>query len=185
MDFSKIESDLRTALNELLEQSKAEEGDFFILGCSTSEVMGNRIGKGNSMEAAKVILDTLSSVLTPKGIDFGVQCCEHLNRAVVVEKSVMKKHKFAQVTVKPVEHAGGSAATYAYNHIFKEPVVVEFVKAQLGIDIGQTLIGMHLDHVAVPVRTSIKQIGMANLTLARVRPKLIGGSRAQYEENIR
>ncbi|MGL5440378.1 MAG: TIGR01440 family protein [Filifactoraceae bacterium] len=185
MDLKKASLEAKVALEELLLGCNIEAGDLFILGCSTSEVMGNKIGKGNSLEAAELILEEIYSVLKSKGINLGVQCCEHLNRAIVVEKEVMKSMNFDEVTVKPVEHAGGSAATYAYNNLFKDAVVVEKVVAKAGMDIGQTLIGMHLANVAVPVRTSVKTIGMANLTLAKTRPKLIGGERAQYKDSIR
>lgn len=185
MNLKQAALDAKQALEELLEVSELEAGDLFILGCSTSEVVGNKIGKGNSTEAAKLILDEIYKVLEPRGINLGVQCCEHLNRAIVVEKEVMKKMGLEQVTVKPIEHAGGSASTYAYNELFECPVVVEKVIAKAGMDIGQTLIGMHIAHVAVPVRTTIKTVGMANVTLAKSRPKLIGGSRAAYETDIR
>jgi len=182
---SKIAMDARNGVNQFLEQCKYEPGDLFILGCSSSEMVGERIGKGSSMEAAEGLLETLSLILKEKGLNLCIQCCEHLNRAVVMERSVMKQYGFEEVTVRPVQHAGGSAATYAYDHIFKDPVVVQEVKAHLGMDVGLTLIGMHLKPVAVPVRCEQKTIGQAPVVYAKTRPRLIGGERAQYPEKIR
>ena len=150
-----------------------------MLGCSTSEVLGSRIGTARSPETAEAILKGVLSAVRAHGLYLAVQCCEHLNRALVVEEEAMERLGLTQVTVHPVPEAGGSAASRAYE-LFERPVVVERIVADLGMDIGQTLIGMHLKRVAVPVRLQVKTIGEAVLTAARTRPPLIGGERAKY-----
>ena len=87
------------------------------------------------------------------------------------------------VNVVPQPKAGGSFATAAYA-AFSDPVAVEHIRADAGMDIGDTLIGMHLKEVAVPVRLSVKTVGEAPLVCARTRPKFIGGCRAVYDEHL-
>ena len=169
------------ATNELVEVAKLKKGDIVVVGCSTSEVVGSKIGTNSDPDTAKNIFDGIYKVLKRKGIYLAVQCCEHLNRAIVTEKEAVLGAEI--VNVIPQKKAGGSLATVAYQS-FKNPVVVEEIKADAGMDIGDTFIGMHLKKVAVPVRISIKSIGEAHLTLARVRPKFIGGVRAIYDENL-
>ena len=171
----------QTAVKELIEIAKLKSGDILVVGCSTSEVVGSKIGTNSDPDTAQHIFDGIYSPLKEKGIFLAVQCCEHLNRAIVTERNALP---FAEiVNVIPQKKAGGSLATVAYNS-FENPIVVEEIKADAGIDIGDTFIGMHLKKVAVPVRLSIKQIGDAHLTCARVRPKFVGGSRAVYDENL-
>lgn len=177
--MSEIKNQLNAAFDELIAQSNYEKGDILVVGCSTSEVLGERIGTSGSLDTAKEIFTTLKEKCGEKGLFLACQCCEHLNRALVVEKSLAKREKLTVVSAVPHEKAGGSFATAAYRG-FETPVLVEEITAQLGIDIGSTLIGMHLERVAVPVRTSIKKIGEAPVTFARVRPKYIGGERAKY-----
>lgn len=177
--MSEIIQQLQKAFDELLAQSTYEEGDILVVGCSTSEVLGEKIGTSGSLETANEIFKTLKEKCDKNGLFLACQCCEHLNRALVVEKSLAKKEHLTIVCAVPHEHAGGSFATSAYRG-FENPVLVEEIRANLGIDIGNTLIGMHLNRVAVPVRTSIKKIGFANVTFAKVRPKYIGGERAKY-----
>lgn len=153
-----------------------------VVGTSTSEVIGKHIGSSGSEEIARAIYEGLIEARGDKGFHLAFQGCEHINRALIVEKETAEQFNLDIVTVVPAIKAGGAMATYAFYH-FKEPVVVEFIKADSGIDIGNTLIGMHLKHVAVPVRSTVKNIGEANLTLARTRPKLIGGERALYIVN--
>ena len=169
------------ATNELVEVAKLKKGDIVVVGCSTSEVVGSKIGTNSDPNTAKNIFDGIYKVLKRKGIYLAVQCCEHLNRAIVTEREAVLG--IETVNVIPQKKAGGSLATVAYQS-FKNPVVVEEIKADAGMDIGDTFIGMHLKKVAVPVRISIKSIGEAHLTLARVRPKFIGGVRAIYDENL-
>ena len=177
--MSEIQNQIITAFDELLSQSNAEEGDILVVGCSTSEVLGGKIGTIGSLETAEEIFGTLREKCSEKGLYLACQCCEHLNRALVVEKALAKRDKLTIVSAVPHEHAGGSFATAAYRG-FENPVLVEEISAELGIDIGQTFIGMHLKRVAVPVRTSVKKIGEAIVTFAKVRPKYIGGERARY-----
>lgn len=172
---------LQTILDEFLEQTTLSEKNILVIGCSTSEVIGKKIGTAGSLEVAEMIFQKLQKLKRQTGVQLAFQCCEHLNRALVVERSTLEEKELEEVTVVPARSAGGAMATYAYEH-FQNPVVVEFIKADAGIDIGDTLIGMHLKHVAVPVRTSVRTIGEAHVTLAKMRPKLIGGARAIYEK---
>jgi uncharacterized protein (TIGR01440 family) len=151
------------------------------VGCSTSEVIGERIGTSGTVEVAEMIFRCLKKFQADTGMELAFQCCEHLNRALVVERAVADERRFDEVSVVPVRKAGGAMATYAFQAL-NDAVVVEFINADAGIDIGNTLIGMHLKHVAVPVRVTQKSVGQAHVTLAKVRPKLIGGARAVYEQ---
>ena len=175
MDLSQIAAEVTAAAEELIAVARPKEGRIFVLGCSTSEVLGSAIGTARSPETADAVLAATRS----HGLFLAVQCCEHLNRALVVEEDALERFGLTEVTVHPVPEAGGSAASRAYE-LFDRPVVVESVTADLGLDIGQTLIGMHLKRVAVPVRLSVRHIGDAVLTAARTRPPLIGGERAKY-----
>lgn len=175
------EKQLETILTEFNEQAALKPGELLVVGCSTSEVAGERIGTAGTFEVAEMIFKALKRLQVKTGIELAFQCCEHLNRAVVVERSVASRRQLDEVSVIPVRKAGGAMATYAFEHL-NDAVVVEFIKAEAGIDIGQTLIGMHLKHVAVPVRVSRKTVGNALVTLAKTRPKLIGGARAVYEK---
>ncbi|MTT30991.1 TIGR01440 family protein [Terrilactibacillus sp. BCM23-1] len=176
---NQIKSQLKQALHDLNKAMPLNSDHLLVIGASTSEILGERIGTAGTLDAAEMIYEELMEFKKETGVHYAFQCCEHLNRALVMEKSIAKEQRFDQVTVTPVRTAGGSMATYAYQHI-DNPVVVEFIKADAGIDIGDTFIGMHLKHVAVPVRSTIKSIGQAHLTMARTRPKLIGGERAVY-----
>ncbi len=180
--YEEITGQARQAVTELLERARLEPGDIFVVGCSSSEVGGHRIGSDSSPEVAQAILDGIYPILKEKGIYLAAQCCEHLNRAIVLEKEAARTYGLAPVNVVPQPKAGGSFAAAAYK-AFSHPVMVEHVKAAAGIDIGGTLIGMHLREVAVPTRLSIKQIGEANIICARTRPKFIGGQRAHYDES--
>jgi len=174
------ENQLTAILQEFNEQVPLKPGQLLVVGCSTSEVIGKKIGTAGSFDVAAMIFRQLKKWQEGTGADLAFQCCEHLNRALVVERRVALARGFEEVTVIPVQHAGGSMATYAHRHMM-DPVVVEFIKADAGIDIGGTLIGMHIKHVAVPVRVKQRQVGYAQVTLAKSRPKLIGGMRAVYE----
>ena len=179
-----IKKDLLTALEGLFEVAKLEKGDIFVVGCSTSEILGNKIGSSGSEDCAKVVFETINDFCKKNGVYLAAQCCEHLNRAIVIEKEAYKYHRLDnRVNAVPQIHAGGSFATTAYKG-FEDPVVVEEIKADAGIDIGDTFIGMHLRTVAVPVRVSVSSIGCAHLTLARTRRKYIGGERAHYNTEL-
>ena len=171
----------RQAVIELLAQAKLKKGDVFVVGCSSSEIVGGHIGKDSSIEAAQAVYAGIAPVLAQQGIWLAAQCCEHLNRAIILEREAAEKYGWEEVCVVPRPHAGGSWATTCWKN-FKEPVAVEEIRAHAGIDIGGTLIGMHLKRVAVPVRLSLNKIGEANILCARTRPKLIGGERAKYTE---
>lgn len=179
--YEDITRQARTVVTELLEQANMKPGSLLVIGCSSSEMVGKRIGKGSSMEAAQAAFAGIYPVLQEQGIHLAVQCCEHLNRALILEREVVEKRGYEIVNVMPQPHAGGSFAVTAWN-AFSDPVAVETIAAEAGMDIGGTLIGMHLRRVAVPVRTSEKQIGEAIVLCARTRPKYIGGSRAIYQE---
>ena len=178
-----IYNDAVTATTELIDKSGLGDGDILVVGCSTSEVTGDTIGSSSSIEAAEALFRGIYEVASPKGIYIAAQCCEHLNRAIIIEKEVAKRERLQIVNVVPQPKAGGSFATIAYKN-FKSPVAVEHIKAQAGMDIGDTLIGMHLEEVAVPLRLDKKQIGEAHLVCARTRAKFIGGERAVYDKNL-
>lgn len=183
VDINLIKEDIKVVLSELLDCAKLEEGSLLVLGCSSSEITGQRIGTCSSMEAAQAVYDVLLPELCKRGIYLAAQCCEHLNRALVVEKKAARLFNLEIVNAVPHAHAGGASATTAYA-LFKEPVVVESVKANAGIDIGGTFIGMHLKATAVPVKLSKRNIGEAIVLAARTRPKFIGGERALYNEKL-
>ena len=181
MDIAAVKADTLAVLQEYFNEVKLESGQILVVGCSTSEICGARIGTEGSVEVAAALMQPLRSELNRWEIFLAVQCCEHLNRALVVEREAMEIYGLEEVSVYPVPHAGGSLAAQAMQD-FIDPVVVESVKAHGGIDIGNTLIGMHLRPVAVPVRLSRKTIGQAWVNAAKTRPKLIGGARAVYEK---
>ncbi|AVM66946.1 TIGR01440 family protein [Peptostreptococcaceae bacterium oral taxon 929] len=171
---------LKMVLDEFQAEANLKEGEILVVGCSTSEVVGGRIGKSSSMDVAKEFIDVFMDFAKEHKIYLAFQCCEHLNRAIVTTRECMEKYFLEEVSVVPKMHAGGSMATIAYKKL-ADPVVVEAIQAHAGLDIGDTFIGMHIKPVAVPVRVSVKEIGEAHLTLVRRRPKLIGGERAQYK----
>ncbi|MGP7817038.1 TIGR01440 family protein [Niallia sp. 01092] len=175
-----LEQQLETIISEYQAQANLRKSQLFVIGCSTSEVIGQKIGTSGTIDVAGIIFEKLQSYQQQAGISLAFQCCEHLNRALVVERKTLEERGLTEVSVIPVRHAGGAMATYAYQHM-SDPVIVEFIEADGGIDIGDTFIGMHLKHVAVPIRTSLKQLGEAHVTMAKSRPKLIGGQRAVYE----
>ena len=174
----------KTAIKELFEIAGVNKGQVLVVGCSSSEVIGQKIGSDSRPDVADSIFDAINEISKENGVYVAAQCCEHLNRVLIVEREFAEKKGLEIVNVKPVPKAGGSFATAAYKG-FNEPVAVEHIKADLGIDIGLTMIGMHLKDVAVPVRLSVKNIGEAVVVAARTRPKYIGGPRANYEGNER
>jgi uncharacterized protein (TIGR01440 family) len=169
----------KQALSELLTHTTLTEEHILVLGVSTSEVQGAKIGTAGTEEVASSIFIAIEEARKKHGFHVAYQSCEHINRALVVERSTAKQFHLEEVSVVPVAKAGGSMASYVYKQ-FAQPVMVEHIKADAGLDIGDTFIGMHLKHVAVPVRGTIKEIGNAHLTMAITRPKLIGGIRASY-----
>lgn len=179
--MEKIKNAAEQAAKELIEKAKLQKGDLVVVGCSTSEICGSRIGSDSRPEVANAVFEVIYSTLKEAGIYLAAQCCEHLNRALIVEREAVP---FAQrVNVVPQPKAGGSFATAAYR-TFQNPVAVEHIQADAGLDIGGTLIGMHLKEVAVPLRLSLNRIGDAILLAARTRAKFIGGARAVYDESL-
>ncbi len=181
MEYSELAAQARRATEELLQKAHLETGDLFVVGCSSSEIMGGQIGHDSSMEAAAAVLAGVLPPLQEQGVYLAAQCCEHLNRAIVLEREAAKAGGYTIVSAIPQPHAGGSWATSCWR-AFRDPVLVEEVRAAAGMDIGGTLIGMHLRRVAVPVRLSLDHIGQAILLCARTRPPFIGGARAVYSE---
>ena len=182
--FEEITAQARKATEELLQAAKLQAGDLFVVGCSSSEIVGERIGKGSSMEAAEAAFAGIYPLLKERGIWLVSQCCEHLNRALILEREAARQYGCEPVNVEHWAHAGGSFATVTFARL-AEPVAVEHIRAAAGMDIGDTFIGMHLRDVAVPVRLSLNAIGQAHLTCARTRPKFIGGDRARYREALK
>ncbi len=179
-NFDEIKNAASEAARELIAVAELRAGDIFVVGCSSSEVMGKKIGNCSAYEAARAVFEGIYPVLWEKGICLAAQCCEHLNRALIIERECAEKYGYEPVCVIPQPKAGGSFATVCFEN-FGDAVAVEHIKAKAGIDIGGTLIGMHLRDVAVPVRLSVSKIGEANILCARTRPKYIGGPRAIYE----
>ena len=182
MDFmNEIKDSLTIAINELIGAAKLGKDNILVLGCSSSEIVGGKIGKNSSEEVGKLVVETIIDLLNDKGIFLAVQGCEHINRALIVEREVALKHNFEIVNVKPALHAGGACSVAAFEN-FKDPVAIEHIVANASIDIGDTSTGMHVKFVQVPLRLSINTIGKAHVTYLKSRPKLIGGSRAEYIE---
>ncbi|MGM9683170.1 MAG: TIGR01440 family protein [Eubacteriales bacterium] len=169
----------RKAVIELVDVAGLCEGNIFVVGCSSSEIIGEKIGKHSAFDAASAVFEGIYPELKKRGIYLAAQCCEHLNRALIIERECAEKYGYEVVCVKPQPKAGGSFATVVYEHL-SSPVAVEHIRAHAGIDIGGTLIGMHLRDVAVPVRLSVSSVGEARIICARTRPKYIGGPRAIY-----
>ena len=182
MDLAKIGAGTRQIVLDVLHKAALVEGDIFVLGLSSSEVVGGHIGQNSSLEVGQVIVKTILDILEEKGIFLAVQGCEHLNRALVVERALANKKDLEIVNVLPTLHAGGSGQLAAFQYM-KDPVEVEFIVAQAGLDIGDTAIGMHVKHVQIPIRPILKELGAAHVTALASRPKLIGGARAAYTED--
>ena len=182
--LERIKVEIETALNALLDAAHLEEGDIFVIGCSTSEVLGHKVGTFSSLDVGRALFETVYPILCKNKIHLAVQCCEHLNRSVIIERDVAKAYGLERVNVVPQLHAGGAFAIQAWEN-FKNPCAVEGVCASAGMDIGSVLIGMQLKPVAVPVRCEVDMIGNARLTLARTRPRFVGGERAAYEDSLR
>jgi uncharacterized protein (TIGR01440 family) len=179
--LERIKHDATIAVTELLDVAKLQAGDLLVIGCSSSEMVGEKIGTHSSVDAANALADAILPLLNERGVAIAVQCCEHLNRAIVTDADTARRYGYEPVNVVPQPKAGGSFATAVWARL-EHPVAVEHIRATAGIDIGGTLIGMHLKEVAVPVRLSVKHIGEAPILCARTRPKFIGGCRAVYDE---
>lgn len=180
-DMTQISEEAYRAAKETLDAAGLKEGQLFVVGCSTSEVGGATIGTFSSPDLAEAVFGGIYQAVQEAGVYLAAQCCEHLNRALIIEEEAAEKYGYDIVNVVPQPKAGGSFATAAYK-AFEAPVAVEHIKAHAGMDIGNTLIGMHLKDVAVPLRIRTRQIGDANVVCARTRAKFIGGGRAVYDE---
>jgi len=167
---------------ELCDKARLKKGDILVVGCSSSEIVGDRIGSNSNLAVAEAVFDGIYSALNERGIFLAAQCCEHLNRAIIIEREAVGNHEIVNVVPQP--KAGGSFATTAYRR-FHDPVAIEDICADAGLDIGDTLIGMHLKKVAVPLRLEHSTIGAAHIVAARTRPKFIGGDRAVYNEELK
>ena len=178
-----IQRETSQIVEDVLEKANLKQGAIFVLGLSSSEVIGGQIGKESSQEIGEIIVKTILDILEEKGIHLAVQGCEHVNRALVVERQVAEQFGLEIVSVLPTLHAGGSGQLAAFKFM-KDPVEVEFINAHAGLDIGDTAIGMHVKHVQVPIRPLLREIGHAHVTALASRPKLIGGARAQYPEDF-
>ena len=186
IDINEIKSEIDQSVRELIDIAKLEEEDIFVVGCSSSEIAAHMIGTYSSEEIGKAVFTAIKSVCDEKGIFLAAQCCEHLNRAVIVEKKCAQRYGLTRVNVVPVLKAGGSFGTAAYNG-FENAYAVESLerKASAGMDIGDTFIGMHMRDVVVPVRVHTDRIGNAHVTFARTRAKFVGGDRAVYNEDLK
>ncbi|HIZ83398.1 MAG TPA: TIGR01440 family protein [Firmicutes bacterium] len=183
MTLEDLQAQAAKAARELLDTAGLREGDILVVGCSSSEVGGRKIGTDSSPKVAQAVFAGIYGETQARKIFLAAQCCEHLNRAIILEREAAEKYGLEVVNVVPQPKAGGSFATAAYG-AFREPAAVETVRARAGMDIGDTLIGMHLAPVAVPVRLSLGKIGEAHLVCARTRPKFIGGERAHYNPEL-
>lgn len=181
MENTNLKVQAASVTAEIIEKASLKAGQVLVVGCSTSEILGDKIGSNSSPEAAKEVFAGIYETASEKGVYVAVQCCEHLNRAIILEKAAAVGRDI--VNVVPKVKAGGSLATAAYA-AFREPVAVEEIAADAGIDIGFTLIGMHIKKVAVPVRLENNKIGKATVLAARSRPKFIGGCRAVYDDRL-
>jgi uncharacterized protein (TIGR01440 family) len=177
-----MKKDVQAVIDEWIATDYLKDGNLFVIGCSTSEVAGEKIGTAGTEDIAAILFEELTRLKKDTGIHLAFQGCEHINRALVVERETVETYRLEEVNVVPVPEAGGSMASFAYKTM-EDPVVVESLnhQAHAGIDIGETMIGMHLRSVVVPLRFDQRYIGEARLGLARTRPKLIGGKRASYE----
>ena len=180
--YEQIKQQAHDACEELIDTAKLGAGDVLVVGCSSSEIKGERIGKGSDIDAAKAVYEGIKPLLDARGVYLAAQCCEHLNRAIIIEKKALLPGTEI-VNAVPQLHAGGSFAVTCYEN-FDHPVALEHIRADAGLDIGDTLIGMHLKDVAVPVRLAVKKIGEAHVVAAKTRPKYIGGERAVYDMKL-
>lgn len=182
--FEEIREQAKQAVEEIIDRAALQPGSIFVVGCSSSTVCGKSFGTASSMEIARAVFEGIYPTLKAHGIFLAAQCCEHLNRAIITEREAAIRQGREIVNVVPQPKAGGSFATITYQTL-EQPVAVEHICADAGIDIGGVLIGMHLREVAVPLTLRIKQIGEAHITSARTRPKFIGGERAHYDDSMK
>jgi len=186
IDLQKLTEQSRMAAMEICEASGIRPGQIFVVGCSSSEILGDRIGTATNLDVAEAVFNGIFPVLQERGVYLAGQCCEHLNRALVLQKEALERYGFEQVNAVPQpNHAGGAFATICYRRL-PDPVLTESIcaRASAGIDIGGTMIGMHIQPTVVPLRISLRKIGEAPIICARRRPRYIGGARAVYDEKL-
>lgn len=181
MDANDIKVQIQQVMHDYFAKVQLPENGLFVLGASSSEVVGEWMGQATNAEVGEVIIDTLLPILTDRHLSLAVQGCQHINRALLMERDAAERRGYDEVTVIPQLHAGGAAQVAAYAR-FKDPVEVEHIVANGGMDIGDTQIGMHVKYVQIPIRTSLTEIGAAHVTFLASRPKLIGGARAVYPD---
>ena len=181
--FEQEQQDAVRVVEEFLGQAKLKKGDLVVIGCSTSEIASHRIGSYSNADLGEAVFLAMQEAFAKEGIRIATQCCEHLNRALIIERKDAERFGYEEVNVVPQPKAGGSFSTAAWKHM-QDPVAVEHIQAKGGIDIGDTLIGMHLRAVAVPVRIEHPTIGGAHIVCARTRAKFVGGERAHYNEAL-
>lgn len=179
--MEKIKQQAYSATKEIIEKAGLKAGSILVVGCSTSEVVGDKIGTNSSPDAAGNIYIGIAKAAAEAGVFVAAQCCEHLNRAIIISRKAVPGADIVNVVPQP--KAGGSFATALYNNT-PDAVALEEISADAGIDIGFTLIGMHIKKVAVPVRLENNKIGAATVLAARSRAKFIGGVRAAYNEEL-
>ena len=182
MNQQQLAQDMTNLLDDFLPRAQLQPGQILVVGCSTSEVLGHHIGKDSSVDVARAIFPPLEQLARQEGLFLAIQCCEHLNRALVMSRECLERYGLVEVSAVPQPTAGGSFAAIAYSS-FPDPVLAESVQGHAAIDIGDTFVGMHLRPVAVPLRLKTSELGKAHLTAARTRPKLIGGERAVYKQS--
>jgi uncharacterized protein (TIGR01440 family) len=181
MNIQQLTQDMTKILNEFLPRAQLRPGQILVVGCSTSEVSGHHIGKESSVDVARAIFPPLEQLAGKEGLFLAIQCCEHLNRALVMSRECLERYNLVEVSAVPQPTAGGSFAAIAYSSL-PDPVLAESVQGHAAIDIGDTFVGMHMRPVAVPLRLNVSELGQAHLTAARTRPRLIGGERAVYKQ---
>lgn len=180
MERKKLINNLKKATEEIINKAKAKKGEIFVLGGSSSEIQGEKIGSNTDVDLGEILLKEVLKITKKNGLFLAVQGCEHTNRALVIERDCLNKYNLEEVNIIPHRNAGGAFATAAYKD-FSDPVMVDEIKGHLGLDIGDSFISMHLKRIVVPVRLEVDNIGKAHLTAARTRPRLIGGDRAKHQ----
>lgn len=183
VDLNAIQKQAEAITEELIETANMKPGQILVVGCSSSEIAAHKIGCYSSKEVGETVFHAIHEITKKHGLYLAAQCCEHLNRALIIDEAAAERYGLEIVNVRPWAHAGGSFATAVWEKL-ERPAAVEHIRAHAGMDIGDTLIGMHLKSVAVPLRLEIKKIGEAHLVCARTRAKYIGGERARYNSEI-
>lgn len=180
MNVEQLARETQAITRDILEKSAIVTGQVFVLGLSSSEVAGGLIGKNSNAEIGRIIVQAVLEETKKRGLYLAVQGCEHVNRALVVEKEYAERKDLEIVNVLPSLHAGGSGQVAAFE-LMSDPVEVEEIVAHAGLDIGDTAIGMHVKRVQVPLVPFQRELGGAHVTALASRPKLIGGARAHYQ----